>query len=536
MSTPRAHDVTPPTSRTAHAVGFNDGWCFRRGEARNAEQPGYDDSDWRPVRLPHDWAIEGPFDKAYNARCGGLPFHGTGWYRKRFNLSAQDRGKRFAVEFDGAMYDAHVWINGTFLGHRPYGYIGFEFDLTDHLRFGSEANVIAVRLEPQDLSSRWYPGAGIYRKVWLKAQNPLRIPHWGTFVTSPVVTDEWADVRVKTRVINDSGTDQAATLSTSILDGEGKRVAHNRLPLAVAGREECLVEPELVIEQPKRWGIESPYRYTVESRIEREGVVLDTYLSPFGVRTLDYSAQGGFELNGQRVQIQGVCLHHDLGPLGAAVNARAIERQLQIMREMGANAIRTSHHPPAPELLAACDRMGFPVQVEAFDCWRIAKVPNDYHRFFDEWHERDLRNMIRRDRNHPCVIMWSIGNEILEQQQRDGWRLARRLHNICHDEDLSFVTTRIEDADSHLCPLTDHLIRFDLDGPGEIAAVGNGNAATTEPFRARQRMAFNGLCMLILRSKAGEAGNVRVTASAEKLRTATMRLTIDESESAGSLG
>jgi len=434
--------TTPaPTSRSAHAVSFNEDWLFLKNDAEGAQEVGFDDGSWRQETLPHDWAIEGPFDAKYNARTGGLPCHGTGWYRKHFKLDPQDKDKRFAIEFDGAMYDAHIWINGVFLGNRPFGYIGFEYDLTEHLNFGDQDNVIAVRLQPEDLSSRWYPGAGLYRNVWLKKQNPLRIPHWGTFLTTPTVTDEWTDVRIKTTVVNDQTQAQRATLVTTILDEAGQAVTTHKMPIVIEANGSSILEPKLVINNPKRWNIQSPYRYTAITTIEQDGNTLDTYTTPFGVRTINYSPAGGFELNGRRVQLQGVCLHHDLGPLGAAVNQRAIDRQLEIMQSMGVNAIRTSHNPPAPELLEACDRMGFVVQVESFDCWEIPKVANGYNKFFKEWHERDLRDMIKRDRNHPCVIMWSIGNEILEQNEKDGWIIARKLHNICRDEDPTRLTS-----------------------------------------------------------------------------------------------
>ncbi|BCX46223.1 beta-galactosidase/beta-glucuronidase [Haloferula helveola] len=424
----------------AEKNSFNDGWRFLTGPAEGAETTAFDDSGWREVRVPHDWAIEGPFDVKYNARSGGLPIHGTGWYRKRFEIPEDQRGKRVAIEFDGAMYDAHVWVNGHFAGHRPFGYVGFEFDVTRYLNTDG-GNVIAVRLQPEDLSSRWYPGAGLYRNVWIRYRQETHVSHWGTTVTTPTVAANSAEVCARTRLEHHGDEPIALRLETRVLDPSGKEVGSASSPVEVQPEETATVTHTMEISEPQRWDLETPRLYTVVSTVLTGGVAVDRTETPFGIRTITYKAGEGFYLNGRHVRLNGVCMHHDLGALGAAVNRRATERQLEIMKEMGVNAIRTSHNPPSPEQLELCDRLGLLVQVEAFDCWQMAKVPNGYNKFFDAWHERDLRDMIRRDRNHPSVIMWSIGNEILEQSKKDGWKLARHLHRICKDEDPTRLTS-----------------------------------------------------------------------------------------------
>ncbi|TWT40634.1 glycoside hydrolase family 2 TIM barrel-domain containing protein [Botrimarina hoheduenensis] len=420
---------------------FNDAWRFHKGTAEGAEAADYDAGDWRRVTLPHDWAIEGPFDPKYNARTGGLPVHGTGWYRKAFPTPAGDAGQRVAIAFDGAMYDAHVWVNGQFVGNRPYGYIGFELDVTDALRRDGGDNLVAVRLQPKHLASRWYPGAGLYRNVWLNVRPAVHVPQWGVAITTPSVTDDLASVATATEVANHRGDAIDVRVRQTVLSSDGEPLTTNTQPLEIAAGETAEVRQRLAIEEPSRWDVESPYLYRLKTEVLSGELVIDSMTSRFGVRTVEFGSEFGFKLNGRPLRMQGVCLHHDLGPLGAAVNRRATERQLEIMKAMGVNAIRTSHNPPSPEQLELCDELGLLVLDEAFDCWRKPKVPNGYNVFFDEWHERDLRDMIRRDRNHPSVVLWSIGNEILEQWTKDGWKLARQLTAICHDEDPSRLVT-----------------------------------------------------------------------------------------------
>ncbi|MDP4624482.1 MAG: DUF4982 domain-containing protein [Akkermansiaceae bacterium] len=441
---------------------FNKGWTFQKGDAPGAESVEFDDSEWRTLNLPHDWAIEGPFDIKYNARSGGLPFHGTGWYRKTFTAPADLKDQLVTIEFDGAMYNAHVWINGHHLGSRPFGYIGFQFDLTSHLKPGAE-NTLVVRLTPEDLSSRWYPGAGIYRNTWLETKSLTHVAHWGTFVTTPVVSEASADVNVDNQITHSGSSQAEFQIQTQLLDSSGKQVAEESSLLAIHPGETLPVSHNLQVANPQRWDLDTPVLYTAVTRILDGEKEIDRTETPFGIRTVEYTPGTGLLLNGRHVRLKGVCMHHDLGALGAAVNRRATERQLEIMKSMGVNAIRTSHNPPSPEQLEFCDKMGLLVQVEAFDCWQMPKIENGYNKFFDAWHERDLRDMIRRDRNHPSVIMWSIGNEILEQSKKDGWKLAQHLHRISKDED----PTRLTSAGFNYYPASvNHGLAAEVDIPG----------------------------------------------------------------------
>jgi beta-galactosidase len=421
---------------TARRLSLDEEWRFHKGEASGAERIEFDDSGWRLLDLPHDWAIEGPFDRRHGPERGALPFYGVGWYRKRFSLSEAGRGRHYAVEFDGAMAHSRVWLNGHELGGRPYGYIGFSFDLTPHLRFSGADNVLAVRLAPRDRSSRWYPGAGIYRHVWLDVTRGVHVARWGTYVTTPQVSDERATVSVRTQIRNRGPEPVAITLDTAILDPGGREIARDASgPRAIEGGATAMFEARLEVVRPERWDIDRPALYRAVSTIRQGEEEVDRVETAFGIRTIAFHSTTGFSLNGRRLRLQGVCLHHDLGALGTAVNRRAIERQLEIMKAMGVNAVRTSHNPPAPELLDAADRLGLLVMDEAFDEWRKTKVENGHGTYFDEWGERDLRDMIRRDRNHPSVVLWSIGNEVLEQADADGHEIARRLAAISREED-----------------------------------------------------------------------------------------------------
>jgi beta-galactosidase len=422
-------------------VAFNDGWRFFLGDAPGAERPDFSDKQWTAVRLPHDWAIDGPFDPARNPHTGALPISGTGWYRKTFKLPEGARNRYFSIEFDGAMSNSTVWLNGQELGGRPYGYSGFSFDLTLALHFGDEPNVLVVRLAPEDHSSRWYPGAGIYRNVWLDSTGPVHVARWGTYVTTPTVSAEKATVVVRTDVRNRLGAQTAVSLRSIVLDAAGHEVTRNeaRADLPAAGTQQ--LKAELSISRPQRWDVDQPYLYRIVSDVVKDGAVVDRYTTPFGIRTIAFDREHGFSLNGRVLKLHGVCLHHDLGALGAAVNRRAIERQLQIMKAAGVNAVRTSHNPPSPELLEYADHLGLLVMDESFDVWRIPKVPNGYNKYFDAWSERDVRDMVRRDRNHPSIILWSIGNEIPEQKDPNGWKEARRLTAFFHEEDPTRPTT-----------------------------------------------------------------------------------------------
>ena len=440
----------PVDNACRHVRTLRQDWTFVRDDPKGAEQFEFNDSAWDTVRVPHDWAITGPFDREHDlqeaviwedgerrpsfhtGRTGGLPHVGVAWYRRRLEIPAEWQGKRVFVEFDGVMSHSRVYLNGAGVGTWPFGYASFCFELTEQVQFGS-GNVLAVRVDNKPCASRWYPGAGIYRHVRLVVVDPVHVGHWGTAVTTERLSDKEAVVRVRTDVENQTGTVRDVTLTTSILSPDGSRAtgASTRQTVEAHG----VFEQSLTIPSPVRWDVGDPLLYTAVCEVNVAGTVVDRYETPFGLRTVRFDANEGFFLNGRRLRLNGVCMHHDLGPLGAAMNRRALERQLEILADMGCNAIRTSHNPPAPELLELCDAMGFLVIDEAFDEWQMAKVDNGYHTLFDEWAENDLRAMIRRDRNHPCVIMWSIGNEIGEQHSQTGADVARFLTEICHDQD-----------------------------------------------------------------------------------------------------
>ncbi len=396
---------------------FDHDWRFHLGDVAGAQAPAFADSVWRTLDLPHDWSIEGEFSEQNPAGvAGGALPGGVGWYRKTFTVPAADSGKVVFVEFDGVYRNSEVWINGQYLGKRPYGYSSFRYELTPNVRFGAGRNVIAVRVDnSQQPNSRWYSGSGIYRHVRLVTTDPMHVAQWGTYVTTPVVSVDSSHVTIRTSLRNDRRVEQPIVLSTVVYDSAGREVAAVSTMGRIPGDSVAELVQDLTISRPVLWSLERPYLYRAVSRVRCGNSVCDTYTTPFGVRSFVFRVDSGFFLNGRHIKIRGVCLHHDLGALGAAVNTRAIERQLEIMRAMGANAIRTSHNPPAPELLDLTDRMGFIVLDEAFDMWKKEKTPYDYHLDWDAWHVRDLSDMVLRDRNHPSVFMWSIGNEVMEQ-------------------------------------------------------------------------------------------------------------------------
>jgi len=414
------------------------------GEVSYAQQ-GFDDSQWRSVTLPHDWGVEGPFKQEYPGETGKLPWWGVGWYRKHLAVPASDAGQRIYLDVDGAMAYATVWVNGQFVGGWPYGYASWRVELTPFLKFGGD-NVVAIRLDNPPNSSRWYPGGGIYRNVWLVKTAPVHVGHWGTYVTTPEIKPEAATVKIQVRLENDLAEDAAVTVRNEIFelgtDGKmGKAVARATDSVKVPGHQSVGSESEATVKNPRLWSLQKPQRYVVVTTVEENGKQLDRYETPFGVRTIQFTANNGFLLNGERVPLNGVCDHADLGALGSAVNVRGLERQIEILKEMGCNAIRTSHNPPAPELLDLCDRLGMLVMDESFDCWKRGKTPNDYHLLFTDWHEKDWRAELRRDRNHPSVILWSIGNEIPEQTRPEGLQMAAELARIAHEEDPTRPTT-----------------------------------------------------------------------------------------------
>lgn len=418
-------------------LNFDKDWTFNLGDVNNGQDNAFDDTKWRKLSLPHDWSIEGEFSKDNPAspEGGALP-GGIGWYRKTFTLPAGDKDKMLYINFDGVYQKSDVWINGHHLGFRPNGYISFQYNLTPYLNYGGQKNVIAVKVDNSSQpNSRWYSGSGIYRNVWLVTVNKIAVDHWGTFVTTPTITKQAAAVNLKTSLKNLTGKPQQVNITTSIYNQAGLLITAATLSNVALQDTIAGVNQTLTIKNPVLWSVDKPYLYKVYTKVESAGTVVDTYETTLGVRYFNFDADKGFSLNGRPLKILGVCDHHDLGSLGAAVNYRALQRQLEILKAMGCNAIRTSHNPPAPELLDLTDKMGFIVMDEAFDCWQKGKKKFDYHLFFDEWHKRDLEDQILRDRNHPSVIMWSIGNEIPQQTDTSGFRLAKELAAIVHTLD-----------------------------------------------------------------------------------------------------
>lgn len=401
----------------------------------------FDDTGWRQLNLPHDWAIEEPFNIDYMGSTGKLPYWGIRWYRKTFELTESDAGKQIYLDIDGAMSYASVWCNGQYVGGWPYGYASFRLDLTPYIKVGQK-NVLAIRLDNPDDASRWYPGSGIYRNVWLLKTSPVHVEQWGTFVRNVQLNQEKAIMEMGVNVENHAGKDVQVEVQTGIyLQDEnghpmGDKVAqYITKSMAIKKDSWASARFQFEVDAPKLWSIDAPNCYVAVSRIFKDGQEVDSYETPFGIRTIEFTHDQGFMLNGQKVAIKGVCMHHDLGALGAAFNEVAAERQLRIMKEMGANAIRTSHNPPAPELVALCDRMGLMMQLELADTWQKGKRKNDYNLLFDDWSEADMRSLVRHYRNHPSVIMWSIGNEVPDQMTDQGIIIARNLTAYCHDED-----------------------------------------------------------------------------------------------------
>ena len=429
-----AGGCAPAAHSPRETLDFDPGWRFHLGDVPGAQEAAFNDADWRTLDLPHDWSIEGPFSKDHPAGAGGgaLP-GGVGWYRKTFAVPQGDSTRLVFVEFDGVYRNSEVWINGQYLGKRPYGYSSFQYQLTPHLRRDGSPNVIAVKVDnSQQPNSRWYSGSGIYRNVRLVITAPVRVAHWGTYLTTPVVSPDSAQVKIRTIVANATAADQPVTLRTVLYDAAGNEVASASLNATVPKDSAAELTQDLRVQRPSLWSLHQPYLYRAVSRVQCGERPCDEYTTPFGIRSFAFTSDKGFVLNGQPVKILGVCDHHDLGALGAAVSTRALERQLEILKQMGANGIRTSHNPPAPELLDLADRMGFVVMDEAFDMWKKQKTTYDYHLDWDQWHARDLSDLVLRDRNHPSVFIWSIGNEIMEQWENDptGAPIARELAGI----------------------------------------------------------------------------------------------------------
>lgn len=421
---------------------FNDKWKFKLDSVNIYDDPTSNNDDWRTLNLPHDWSIEGTFSKDNPAKPdgGALP-GGIGWYTKKFSVPVTDKNKQVFIEFDGVYRNSEVWINGNSLGIRPNGYISFQYDLTPHLHYGNEPNVITVKVDnSKQPNSRWYSGSGIYRNVWLTVVDKRHVNRYGTFITTPVVSEKTATVKIVTSVQNNYAANENEFLTqTKIYDAMGKLVGKASDGDTISEKINIPFfnsTQYIAIDKPSLWSIEKPSLYKAVTQVIMNGKIVDTYETKFGIRTFQFDIDKGFFLNGKSVKILGVCDHHDLGALGAAINTRALERQLEILKAMGCNGIRTSHNPPAPELLDLCDKMGFIVMDEAFDMWAKAKTKYDYHLDWKEWHKRDLEDQILRDRNHPSVFIWSVGNEINEQGgdpakgDTSGRVIARELVNI----------------------------------------------------------------------------------------------------------
>ncbi|MGC2618933.1 MAG: glycoside hydrolase family 2 TIM barrel-domain containing protein [Acidobacteriaceae bacterium] len=426
-------DVAPRTRDT-----FDFDWRFTLGDPAGARQPDFADASWRAVDLPHDWSIEGAYaENEAAAGPGGYLPTGIGWYRKRFKVPASDRDRIVTLEFDGVYQNSEVWINGHSLGLRPYGFVPFAYELTPYLRFGAE-NVVAVRVDnSRQTNCRWYSGSGINRHTWLLKTDPLRVAYWGTFVTCPQVGVDHAAVRIETAVVNGRDRATSCTLVSTLLDPSGGVAATDIEPRSLAPGESFRFVQELSLAQPSLWSVEHPNLYIVRHTLAQGDRIVDVYETPIGIRSAVFDVNRGFLLNGQHVKLNGVCVHQDAGCVGSAVPERMWARRLELLREMGCNAIRTSHNPYPAEFLDLCDRMGFLVMNEAFDEWRLPKgqIKDGYHLYFDEWHERDLKNFIHRDRNHPSVVLWSAGNEVPDQSAPDGAETLQGMLAIFHAED-----------------------------------------------------------------------------------------------------
>ncbi|WP_432714480.1 beta-galactosidase GalB [Pedobacter sp.] len=436
-------------AQTRTRQNFNQDWKFFLGDMQQAKSTNFDDAGWRKLNLPHDWSIEGAFSEKNPAKPegGGLPT-GIGWYRKSFSIAADFKKKSYYIEFDGVYKNSEVWVNGVFIGARPFGYISFSYELSKYLKAGK--NVIAVKVDNSaQPDSRWYSGSGIYRNVWLTSTAKVAVDHWGTFVTTPKVDEHSAVVDLQVAIRNQGSLGAKVNVESSIYNAKGVLVATAKSNNVLLSDTLKKFTQQTLVKNPELWSTAHPALYKVVTRIFSKKVLLDQYETSLGIRYFKFDALTGFHLNGKPLKILGVCNHHDLGALGAAVNTRAIARQLEILKAMGCNAIRTAHNPPAPELLELCDQMGFLVMDEAFDMWKKKKNSKDYHLEFPKWHQTDLESMVKRDRNHPSIILWSVGNEIREQFDSTGVAITKSLVKMVKDLDTSrLVMSALTETDS----------------------------------------------------------------------------------------
>lgn len=425
---PAMFSCTPPQENDKVNIDFD--WKFALGDYPDASQPDFDDSSWRVLDLPHDWSIEGEYHETANGtdwQSGYLPA-GIGWYRKTFSYDNDWNGKLVKILFDGIYMNSSVWLNGHFLGNRPNGYIGFEYDLTPYLKKGK--NTIAVKVDhSKPLSSRWYTGSGIYRHVWLKTCDPVHIPTWGVHFSTPVVTAERAEATVVTSISNEGSMAVEVELVTLLKDRSGKTVSSENTVITMENNRQTGISQSLRVPYPACWSPDTPHVYNLQSIIKKEGKTIYSQQMPVGIRKAEYSVKGFF-LNGKQLRIQGVCDHHTAGALGAAIPDQALERRLRMLKEMGCNAVRTAHNPFSPEFYTICDTLGLMVMDEAFDGWERPKAKDDYGRFFTEWWKKDLSDFIRRDRNHPSILFWSIGNEVGKINPQTQKQLVSLIHSL----------------------------------------------------------------------------------------------------------
>jgi len=432
------------SNKVRERISFDLNWKFQKVNIPGSEAVDFNDKDWRSLDVPHDWSIEGKFEKNNpSGAAGGYLPGGVGWYRKTFTLPQNYDDKKVIIEFDGIYMNSDVWINGNHLGKSIYGYLSFHYELSPFLNYGDKQNVIAVKVDNSEQpNSRWYSGSGIFRHVWLTATDKIHVAHWGTFVTTPEVSNESAKVHIKTKVKNESDVSKHILLRSEIIDRNDKIVTYVKSEYDLSSGETYEFDQETEVDNPYLWSIEQPNLYRVNSIVKSNNIILDDYQTNFGIRSFRFDPNSGFFLNNKNIKLKGVCNHHDLGCLGAALNNRALERRLEILKEMGCNAIRTSHNFPSPDLLDLCDQMGFLVLDEAFDMWYVGHTGYNYDYYFDRYAVRDLKRMIHRDRNHPSVIMWSVGNEISAKTiYDDGSETLKQLVNAVHEEDTTRPVT-----------------------------------------------------------------------------------------------
>ncbi len=442
-----------PVSENKRTVSFDDNWRFIKDNPAGAENPSFDDSKWRAIDLPHDWSIEdlpgqmkdsvaGPFSKASVCKMGtGYTVGGTAWYRKSFAIDKADNGKTVYLQFDGIYMNSNVWINGRHAGNHPYGYTSFWYDITPYLNPAGQLNIVAVQVKNEGLNARWYSGSGIYRHTWLTLANPVHIAPWGVYITTPSVSDKSASVEIMTNVTNSGKVDSPVTLMITLTDPSGKTAGKAAVRSVVPAGKSTELKQSMTLENPALWSVDTPNLYQALVEVLSTDKKSDMITSTFGIRSIHFDAQTGFTLNGKTIKLKGGCFHHDEGPLGSAAIDRAEERKIQLIKSAGFNAIRCSHNPPSPYLLDVCDRLGMLVIDEAFDMWEKSKMAmsasflgnkenvsvDDYSKYFKDWWQKDIQSMVLRDRNHPSIIMWSIGNEIPEAGDTSGLRIATDL-------------------------------------------------------------------------------------------------------------